>query len=232
MFINPHTNVNLVIKLSETTNVEKIEKNEILESFRPHKKLKTKYYVIFVIALILLNAFILLMLYAVSADEDTSHSFAEILKLSLPWIIGAELVFIIIPAIALIPLYFNSIRYELTTHEIIVYKGIITKSKKLVPYRNITNFDEKRGLLDRIIGGPTFGTIVIETAGMSGQSRPEQRLEGVMNIGTYTERIRSIVKKMKGTAAISADQDLEPVVSEEMLLKEILQTLKRIEEKL
>ena len=203
--------------------------DEILERFTPSKLLQTKYYTILAISLILLNGLLFPLLYAISMDPE--FSFTVIIQKSLPWILGIELPMILL-VIILIPLYYRSIHYELTTHEIIVYKGIITKSKKLVPYRNITNFNEKRGLLDRIIGGQNFGTIVIETAGMSGQSQPEQRLEGIQDIQKYTEKIRGIVKKMKGTAGISADAELSSALSEEEVLKQILETLKRIEKKI
>ena len=103
--------------------------------------------------------------------------------------------------------YIRALNYSFTTQEIIVNRGIIDKKTKIVPYRNITNFVVKRGLLYRIIGGDNFGVILVETAGQGPQQKhPEQRIMGIENVFGYTEKIRKILSKMKGQAGISADK--------------------------
>lgn len=129
--------------------------------------------------------------------------------------------------------YYNSLSYALTTQEIIVNRGFLVKRTKVVPYRNITNFVMRRGIIDRIVGGENFGTINIETAGQSGdKSHPEQRLEGIMDVSGYTEKLRSILSKMKGQAGVSADSETASSLDDEVLLKSILETLKEIKDKL
>ena len=141
--------------------------------------------------------------------------------------------FVYIIGIIFIFPYYNSLSYTMTTQEIIVNRGFLVKRTKIVPYRNITNFVMRRGIIDRIVGGENFGSINIETAGQSGdKSHPEQRLEGIMGVSEYTEKLREILSKMKGQAAISADTETASSLDEEFLLKSILETLKEIKEKL
>ena len=121
----------------------------------------------------------------------------------------------------------------MTTQEIIVNKGFLVKRTKIVPYRNITNFVMRRGVIERIIGGENFGEIKVETAGQGPQqNHPEQRLVGIMDVSGYTEKLRSILSKMKGQAAISADMETASSLDEEDLLIRILATLKEISDKL
>jgi hypothetical protein len=91
----------------------------------------------------------------------------------------------------------------------------------------------RRGILDRIIGGGNFGTIMIETAGQGPQqNHPEQRLIGITDVSGYTEKLRGILSKMKGQAGITADSETASSLDEEVLLKSILETLKEIKNKL
>jgi len=77
-----------------------------------------------------------------------------------------------VPLFLLYPAYYRSIRYELREDEIVVHKGIITKSTKVVPYSTVTNLNMKRDLLDRWL--LNLGTVNVETAGKSGQAEPER----------------------------------------------------------
>jgi len=91
----------------------------------------------------------------------------------------------------------------------------------------------RRGIIDRIIGGENFGIILVETAGQGPQqNHPEQRLVGVMDVSGYTEKLRGILSKMKGQAAISADTETASSLDDEVLLVNILETLKEISSKL
>ncbi len=145
---------------------------------------------------------------------------------------GVMVLVYIIGIIFIFP-YYNSLSYALTTQEIIVNRGFLVKRTKIVPYRNITNFVMRRGIIDRLIGGDNFGTINIETAGQSGdKSHPEQRLEGIMDVSGYTEKLRGILSRMKGQASVSADSETASSLDDEQLLLSILETLKEIKEKL
>ena len=72
--------------------------------------------------------------------------------------------------------------------EIYVKKGIITVTRKHVPFRTITNIASNIGPFDRLFG---VGNVSIETAGYSGSSQtgPEERLEGII----FHEEVRDFI---------------------------------------
>lgn len=215
-------------------NLSRIGKHKVLEEFAPEQN---TLFAIWCIELLLIyignTAIASLLILILSIDEEIN--FAQQLNLVYPWFFGFTAPLFML-GIIFAWIYIRAINYKLTTHEIIVEKGIITKSRKIVPYRNITNFNQRRGPFDRLIGGSLFGTIGIETAGMSGgsnqKSRPEQKLVGIRNTHEYTEKIRSILSRMKGQAAVTADNEIASSLDEEDILKEMLSTLKVIAKKI
>jgi membrane protein YdbS with pleckstrin-like domain len=109
------------------------------------------------------------------------------------WLIYGNLLWLI-PALALTPIYINSIEYSVisesgeTMPEIYVKKGILTVTRKHVPFRTITNLASKIGPFDRLFG---VGNVSIETAGYSGanQQGPEEKLEGII----FHEEVRDFI---------------------------------------
>lgn len=92
------------------------------------------------------------------------------------WIIGSVVYWIIapiwlIPAMVWVHLYVRSIEYAVVgwqgdaMPEIYQKKGIITITKKHVPFKNITHIKTRTGIFDRLYG---IGSVKIETAGESG----------------------------------------------------------------
>jgi uncharacterized membrane protein YdbT with pleckstrin-like domain len=204
----------------------KVGEEKVLETFSPHKK----YRLILVTKILLIYLGSLITLYASIIGVPIENVIGW-LEYSLI-VVGGSLPILLLFLLFVNP-YFKAINYELTTQEIIVHKGIITKSTKIVPYRNVTNFVMRRGLLHRMIGGDNFGAIVVETAGQGPQqAHPEQRIVGIMDVAEYTEKIRGILSKMKGQAAVTADTETASSLDEEEILTQILTTLKNIETKL
>ena len=151
------------------------------------------------------------------------------------WIIAFILTWLI-PAVALIPLYFKSIEYSVkgesgkTMPEIYVKQGIITITKKHVPFRTITNISSKKGLFDRLFG---IGSVHIETAGYSGsqQKGPESKLEGIVFYEEVRDFILNELRKFRepyviGTEVIHPTEESVPRM--EGLDDEILITLREI----
>ncbi len=99
-----------------------------------------------------------------------------------------------IPAQIITPIYVNSIEYSVISEsgesmpEIYVKKGIITVTRKHVPFRTITNIASKIGPFDKLFG---VGNVSIETAGYSGTSQqgPEEKLEGII----FHEEVRDFI---------------------------------------
>jgi len=219
----------------QNLDLSKISKNKVFEEFTPERNTLFKIWCIELLIIYIVNiAIASFLILLISLDEEIA-SFAQLLIMVYPWLFGITVPLFVLGVI-FTWIYIGAINYTLTTHEIIVEKGIITKSRKIVPYRNITNFNQRRGPFDRLLGGSLFGTIGIETAGMSGssnqKSRPEQKLVGIKNTHDYTEKIRSILSRMKGQASVTTDNEIASSLNEEDILKDMLSTLKVIAKKI
>ncbi|MBN1329738.1 MAG: PH domain-containing protein [Candidatus Heimdallarchaeota archaeon] len=215
-----------------TKEIFGLGKQKILEEFTPNKRFITILFIVVSIFFILGVGGLIGVLAGILSEAIGSPDYIDAFLLGTYIIIGIGVILYIVGIILIFP-YYNSINYVFTTQEIIVNKGFIVKRTKIVPYRNITNFVMRRGILDRLIGGNNFGTILIETAGQGPQqANPEQRLVGIMDVSGYTEKIRGILSKMKGQAAITADTETASSLDEETLLLSILDILKEIKNKL
>lgn len=105
-------------------------------------------------------------------------------------------------------IYYNSILFEIAEDEVHVNKGVITKTRKIVPYRTITNVEIKQGPYDRIL---SLGTIELQTAGFSSNKRgPEERIDGLPSheLKTIQTLIIDRVRKVRGSPATSHDMEI------------------------
>jgi membrane protein YdbS with pleckstrin-like domain len=151
------------------------------------------------------------------------------------WMMVLNLIWLI-PALIVIPLYINSIEYSVkaesgeTMPEIYVKKGIVTVTRKHVPFRTITNIASKAGAFDRLFG---IGSVNIETAGFSGanQTGPEEKLEGIVFYEEVRDFILNELRKFRdpyvtGTEVVLPLED--PVPKGPGLDDEMLVTLREI----
>jgi membrane protein YdbS with pleckstrin-like domain len=93
---------------------------------------------------------------------------------------------------------YNRWFYEFSDHGLKLERGIIWKRYSNVPYERIQNVDVQRGILARILG---FSTVIIQTAGYSGQGKYGMNSEGyIPAVGMKdAEKIREfIMKKITG----------------------------------
>lgn len=109
----------------------------------------------------------------------------------------------IAPAFLLYPAYYRSIYYELKEDEIVVHKGIFTKSTKVVPYRTVTNLHQKRDLLDRYLF--KLGTLNVQTAGMSGQQGAEEVLVGLADYDEVLKTVRAELRRYRSSMATTTE---------------------------
>ena len=141
-----------------------------------------------------------------------------------------------LPALILLPYYVRSIEYSVkaesgeTMPEIYVKKGVVTVTRKHVPFRTITNISSNAGPFDRLFG---IGNVEIETAGYSGSSKtgPEEKLEGVVFYEEVRDFILNELRRFKapyttGTEVVYPEE--EPVPRGPGLDDEILITLREI----
>ena len=133
-----------------------------------------------------------------------------------------------IPVAILILLYYRSIHYEIGDEMLVVRRGLLTKSVKMVPIRAITNISLRRGPLDRLLG---LGSIKVETAGQMGSDSsspsPELSLDGLREYEKIYRQISMIIKHCQaGYMPVEEEPPLTGEVTE--LLRQILGELRGI----
>jgi membrane protein YdbS with pleckstrin-like domain len=126
--------------------------------------------------------------------------------------------------------YYRSLSYEIQDDEVIVQAGIWTKSVKHVPYRTVTNLTVKRGILDRWFG---LGTLNIQTAGMSGTTGAEEKLEGLDNVQQVYDIVVTELRRFRGSMAPTATEvESEMVAAPADALGKILTEVRAIRQTL
>jgi len=151
------------------------------------------------------------------------------------WMIALNLIWLI-PALIIQPFYVNSIEYSVkaesgeTMPEIYVKRGIVTVTRKHVPFRTITNIASNAGPFARLFG---IGSVHIETAGFSGSSQmgPEEKLEGIVFYEEVRDFILNELRKFRDPYVTGTEVVLpveEPVPRGPGLDDEMLITLREI----
>jgi membrane protein YdbS with pleckstrin-like domain len=173
------------------------------------------------------------------ATDPTNPSATQIINdYILPvnlWTVIVNL-FWLVPVLVALPPYVKSIEYSVkaetgdTMPEIYSKRGILTITRRHVPFRTITNISSKAGPFDRLF---KIGSVHIETAGYSGASQkgPEETLNGIVFYEEVRDFILKELRKFKepyvtGTEVVYPTE--EPVPKMEGLDDEILTTLREI----
>ena len=119
-----------------------------------------------------------------------------IIASELDWIItGLTLtgvLILIVIFVAWVRLYYVSMWYELRDDEMSWKRGVWFRRTGIVPYNRITNLVVIQDPVMRRLG---ISTLSIQTAGYSGQSFPEIRIEGIEHADDLRELIRSLVRQ-------------------------------------
>jgi len=92
-------------------------------------------------------------------------------------------------------LYYDTMGYELHDDELRWRRGVWFRTTGIVPYNRITNLDLKQGPVMRWL---RISTISIQTAGYSGQSVPEIRIEAIEQAEELREILRASVRACSG----------------------------------
>ncbi len=172
---------------------------------------------------------------------------------NLVYIIGATIVFV--TGSAYVYIYVKRIEYSAmgrsgnSMSEIYTKRGIITITKRHVPFRTVVHVETRRGIFDRIMG---IGNVLIETAGgskgqqvhslvplliqrLGGGNKSEERVEGIRfhqelrdfilremrDLGsTTTTLVHEHIDYRKGRKCIFTNQTLEAFKEVRDALKE------------
>ena len=193
-------------------------------NFKPIIQLRTKYISYLGSSLgflwFVINFFSWFIVYG---DKEVSLQDTNKYVLMPTTIISVVIMGIITPFIVL---YYNSMHYEIVEDEVHVNRGIITKTRKIVPYRTITNIEIKRGPFDRLL---KIGTIELQTAGSSGSKMgPEERLDGLPknDLDIIQFMLINQVRKVRGSPGTTHDDD--QIKAEYGTLDQILHEIKEL----
>jgi membrane protein YdbS with pleckstrin-like domain len=192
---------------------EKISSGRV---FRPAKALRNKGWlkmllVAFVLWFFTVGSWVGTLWLMAFFDPTMTDFWAYLAAWWIPVNIGVAIFNLIwlIPGFILLPLYVRSIEYSVisetgrTMPEIYVKKGIVSITRKHVPFRTITNISTTAGPLDRLFG---IGSVEIETAGYSGQRMgPEEKLTGVPFYEEVRDFILQELRKHRGQYALTTE---------------------------
>jgi membrane protein YdbS with pleckstrin-like domain len=108
-------------------------------------------------------------------------------------------------------LYYDTMVYELHDDEMRWRRGVWFRTTGIVPFNRITNLDLRQGPVMRRLG---ISTISVQTAGYSGQSVPEIRIEAIEHAEELRELLRASVRACSATGdgTGSGGQAPRPVV--------------------
>lgn len=220
------------------------------KTFKPSMALRNKYWFTAISMALIFWLAVVLGFYGISflisLDESWSHAalMSQWLGFVNFWAFVGNMIWLI-PAIIGISVYIRAIEYSVISEsgeaspEIYVKKGIINVTKKHVPFRTITNISSRAGIIDRMFG---IGNVEIQTAGYSGgptgQSGPEEKLEGIRAYEDLTNFVLSELRKFRdpyttGTEVVFPHEEtiprLEGTLDDEILtairdIREILRT--------
>lgn len=202
-----------------------------LESFRPDPRLRTLWYFDLLIGIIVYLLIFGLPAIAVIHLLNLTAPFLD-LNFVIYGVFGFMLLWAV-PAAIWIPFYYNSIEYQILPDEIVAKRGVIWKSEQRIPYFKITNVNVKRGPIERAFG---LGRVGIQTAGFGATSLAEERISGLRNPEeireTVMEKIRRFGKEPIAITEAPTPRAVARSMAEEELLKQILEELKKIRDKL
>jgi len=159
----------------------------------------------------------------------------------------AVVVILVVGTIAIV-IYVKRIEYSVlglsgeSMPEIYTKRGIITITKRHVPFRTVTNVQTRRGVFDRIMG---IGTVLIETAGGTvgppptgivplliqklGGGNSEERVEGIR----FHEELRDyILREMRAIGKAPRDEHVRESRSKRIFTKKTLEAFKEVRDAL
>lgn len=127
--------------------------------------------------------------------------------------------------------YFKSLHCELTTRALKFKKGVLFQIERTIPLDKIQDLTFREGPLLRHLG---LSTLKVETAGQSAQGSTDMSLTAIIGARDFREKV--IDQRDKITDLAPTSSSTAPSVSVDGdsgdTLKAILETLRRIEEKI
>ncbi|HEY6742363.1 MAG TPA: PH domain-containing protein [Lapillicoccus sp.] len=152
--------------------------NVLTSGERVELKMRPHWREVFVAVLVgLLLLAILIYLVRVTPDDTTGNW--------IQWIVVALAVLIAIFLVIAPIVRWLTTHYVVTTHRVLVRRGVLTKTGKDITLSKITDVSFERTLLDRLTGS---GTLQIESAGDS----PDERFRAI----PHSDRVQQLINRL------------------------------------
>jgi membrane protein YdbS with pleckstrin-like domain len=204
-----------------------------IKQFQPAPETKKKWY--FWIITIYLT-FILIPLVIITSVLDlnllgiltTSQKYSRII-LNIIFILGIFFVLITCSCF-LAKKYLESINYEIQDTELTINKGLIVRTRAVIPFRTITNLVIKQGPLDLLLG---ISRVIIQTAGESSKTEPEGKLRGIYYAEDLIEEILNLIRLLDPPSYLREKGAISTTPKNiSILYSQIVTELKKIDKKL
>lgn len=114
----------------------------------------------------------------VTPDDETGNR--------IQWVAVAVLVLVAVPAVVVPYLRWRTTHYVVTSHRVMVRRGILTKTGKDITLSKITDVSFEQSLLDRVIGS---GSLHLESAGDS----PDEDLANIPHSNEVQQLVNRLV---------------------------------------
>lgn len=192
-------------------------------SIKPDKKLFTKLWCVLLTLQFLLLLIALILQIFIPLEGEVSSSEIS----SIVWPIYGGIIFLswIITA-PIVVLWIKNLEYMIEDDRIIIHKGILTKVRKNIPYRAITDFILHRSLYDRFLG---IASIRIQTAGQTQTATGyEGNMAGLINWEELHQNLREKIKHLHPISESLTTQEKPPARPDQNTLELILKELKAI----
>jgi len=126
--------------------------------------------------------------------------------------------------------YFEGLHCELTTRALHFKKGVLFTTERTIPLDKIQDLAFKEGPILRYFG---LSSLHIETAGQSAANAVDMKLTGIIDSASFRKKVMDQRDEVTfhHSSSPGEDDQKEKGHSIEPLLKEISETLKRIEAK-
>ena len=139
----------------------------------------------------------------VTPDDDTGNR--------IQWVAVAVLVVVAVPAVVVPYLRWRTTHYVVTSHRVMVRRGILTKTGKDITLSKITDVSFQQTLLDRMIGS---GSLHIESAGDS----PDEDLANIPHSNEVQQLVNRLIDEddlrrrshVREDFAVDEDEELLP----------------------
>ncbi|NHJ46746.1 MAG: PH domain-containing protein [Asgard group archaeon] len=213
--------------------LKKISISTSLKQFTPANEIKKKWYfwtAIIYIFTIWCPIIILVSIFDFNFLNVLHSSRASLRILANNGVVTGIILVLMLSTFFLLASYYKTIKYEILDTEITISKGLLVKTRAVIPFRTITNLVIKQGPIELLFG---ISHIIIQTAGESAKAEPEGKIIGLYYAQDLIEEILNLVRLLDPPAYLRDKIPFSTTPKNLALIySQILSELQKIDEKL